>query len=198
MIPLADGELATRPRHGGDARGRCDEPLRVLVLRVRQDLGGRPGLDDAAAVHHGDPLGALRGEAEIVGDEQHREPQLLPHVAQQRQDLRLNRHVQGRRRLVRDEQCGAAGDGDGQADALAHAARQLMRVVAQPVDRIGDAHRVQQLAGAGHRGSSGRDAVDAQCLHDLAADGVNRIECGHRFLEHEPDARATDAAHLVF
>ena len=43
----------------------------------------------------------------------------------QLEDLRLDRDVQRRRRLVQDEQLGVVGDGHGDDHALAHAAAQL-------------------------------------------------------------------------
>ena len=42
-----------------------------------------------------------------------------------------------------------------------------------------------------------RAAVDADRLGDLVADGVDRVEAGHRLLEHHGDVVAADAAHRL-
>jgi hypothetical protein len=47
-------------------------------------------------------------------------------------DLRLEGDVERRGRLVRDQQVGTGDQGERDADALAHAARELMRVPVNP------------------------------------------------------------------
>jgi hypothetical protein len=42
---------------------------------------GRAGLDDLAVLHHGDPVAVLRGEAEIVGDQDGAHPAFADQVA---------------------------------------------------------------------------------------------------------------------
>src|SRR3954470_1346609 len=48
------------------------EGLRPFVLRGVEHLLGRAGLDDAAVVHEHDPVGHPAGEADLVGDDEHR------------------------------------------------------------------------------------------------------------------------------
>ena len=89
---------------------------------------------------------------------------------------------------------GLQDERDGDHDALAHAAGELMRIAARGTAiRIGDAELGQQVAAP--RG--GRACVDAamlpQRLDDLRADRVDRIERRHRLLE---DHRDVVAAHL--
>src|SRR3546814_14762826 len=60
----------------------------------------------------------------------------------------LDRHVQGGRRLVGDDDLGIVQNRDGDGDALAHAAGQLVRIGAQPGRRIRDADPPQGLFGA--------------------------------------------------
>jgi hypothetical protein len=78
------------------------------MLRVRKQRLDRRLLDDASRVHDGHPVGHFSDDAEIVGDEEQREPEALLQVAQQVQDLRLDRDVERRRRLVGDEERGAS------------------------------------------------------------------------------------------
>ena len=63
------------------------------------------------------------------------------------EDLRLHRDVEGRGRLVGEQQRRAAGQGDGDHHALAHAARQLVRVLVEAAAGLGDAHVAQQPLG---------------------------------------------------
>ena len=55
------------------------------------------------------------------------------------EDLRLDRDVEGGRRLVGDDQIGLVQQRDRDRDALAHAAGELVRVGAQPLVGRGDA-----------------------------------------------------------
>ena len=115
----------------------------------------------------------------------------------QLQDLRLDGHVEGGRRLVGEQQLGVARQGDGDHHALAHAARELERVVVEAVRGTRDADLGQQLDHA-ILGRLGRQAhVLADRLGDLVADGERRIEAGERVLEDEADVLAAQPAHLL-
>jgi len=62
---------------------------------------------------------------------------------EQVENLRLNGHVQGRGRLVRNDQLRVAGQGHGNHHALTHAAGELMRIIVQPPFRGRDTHLAQ-------------------------------------------------------
>ena len=81
--------------------------------------------------------------AEIVGDEQIGEAELLLQVLQQVDDLRLDRDVERRDRLVADQQLGLDGERAGDADALALAAGEFVREAAHVVGL--QAHRLEEL-----------------------------------------------------
>ena len=100
------------------------------MLRIREQRVDRRFFDDAAGVHDGDAVGHLGDDAEVVGDEEQREPQPLLQVAQQVENLRLDRHVERRRRLVGDEERRPARERQGDQRALAQAARELVRILA--------------------------------------------------------------------
>ena len=93
---------------------------------------GRALLDDPARVHDRQAVRDLDEHREVVGDEQHREPQLALEVLQQLEDLGLDHDVEGGGRLVGDDQVGAARERHRDHDALLLAARELVRVVPQP------------------------------------------------------------------
>jgi hypothetical protein len=98
---------------------------------VREQPPHRRLLDDPAGVHDGDAIGHLGDDAEVVRDEQQREPEAVAQLAQQVEDLRLDRHVERGRRLVGDDERGPAGERDGDQRALPHAAGELVRVLAR-------------------------------------------------------------------
>ena len=64
----------------------------------------------------------------------------LPH---QREDLRLDRHVERRGRLVGDQQRRLAGHRQRDHHALAHAARELVRILAQALRRGRNLHQLE-------------------------------------------------------
>ena len=115
----------------------------------------------------------------------------------QLEDLRLDGDVERGGRLVGDEEVGLHRQRHRDHHALAHAARELVRVAAQPAARVGNAdpleHRHREIVGrlARELGAMGVDRFP-----QLRADGEHRIERGHRLLEDHRDAVAADAAHL--
>ena len=68
------------------------------------EVSGGGVLDDLAGVHHGDPVAHAGDDAEVVGDQQHGDVEALLQIGEEIEDLRLDRHVEGGRRLVGDEQ----------------------------------------------------------------------------------------------
>ena len=111
----------------GDRRRR-QQRLRVRVGRALVHLGGGPGLDDPAEVHHRDPVADVADDGQVVGDEQEPEVELGAQPLEQADDLGLDADVERRHRLVEHEQVGADGERPGDADALALPARELVRV----------------------------------------------------------------------
>jgi hypothetical protein len=83
------------------------------MLRCVEHLRDRADLDQHPVLHHGDAVGDLGDDAEVVGDEEHAHaaadglaigsPTALDRP-DQRQDLRLGRDVERRRRFVGDQQ----------------------------------------------------------------------------------------------
>ena len=110
---------------------------------------GRTFLDDPACVHHRHAVAKLRDNAEIMGDEDDRQPPVTAEVAQQRQDLRLHGDIEGGCGFVRDDHVRLVRKRHGDADALTHPTGHLMRVIVDTGLGIGDAHVLQKLDGAG-------------------------------------------------
>ena len=109
----------------------CSSASVYGMPHVREQRPGRCLLHDLAGVHHGDLVGAPGHHAEVVGHEHHRHVAVLLLLLQQVEDLGLHGDVERRRGLVGEQQRGAAGEGDRDRDALAHAARQLVGVLVE-------------------------------------------------------------------
>ena len=176
---------------------RVVQAPRVGVARGVEDLVGGAELDRAASVHDHDLVRHVGHDAEVVRDHDDRVAVLLLHLLHELDDLSLNRHVERRGGLVGDEDVGVARQGHGDHDALAHAARELVRVVLDALLGVGDADHVEQLDRALERLLLGVAAVDAQALAELAADAVDRVERAHGVLEHHRDVVAPDRLHLL-
>ena len=67
---------------------------------------------------------------EVVRDQDHRQAELAAQLLEQLEDLRLHHHVERRGGLVADDQLGLAGQRERDHHALAHAAGELVRVLA--------------------------------------------------------------------
>ena len=76
------------------------QPLRVGVPRLGEDLIGGPGLHDPPCVHHRYPVGVARDETQVMGYQHDRGIALGLQLLQQRHDLRLHSDVQRSRWLV--------------------------------------------------------------------------------------------------
>ena len=158
------------------------------MLRRAHDVGGRADLDEFPVVQHGEPVGDLIGDAEVVGDEQDRAPEVVAQFAQQIQQLRLHGDVERGGRLVGHQQRRLIRDGDGRHHALAQTAGELVRVYAQPQLGVPDAHGLQQ---------PDRFRVVARGLADLPTDPHGRVQRRHRILEDRAEHVAAHGAQLV-
>ncbi len=85
-------------------------------------------LDDLALVHDRDPVGDVADDADVVGDEDVGEAELLLEVVEQVDDLSADRDVEGGDRLVGDDQLRVQRQRPGDPDPLPLAAGELVRV----------------------------------------------------------------------
>ena len=135
--------VAARARIG--ERDRRQQRLGVGVPRRGvQRRACRRDLDDLAEIHHRDAVADVLHHGEIVGDEQVGQAELALQVLQQVDDLRLDRDVERGDRLVADDQLGLDRERAGDADALALAAGELVRIALRVLGRAG--RPAQQLA----------------------------------------------------
>ena len=182
--------------HRPQARNRRQQRFGVRMHGRVKNLLNRTGFHRAALVHHQHPIGDIGDHAHIVGDKNHPHLHLLLQHFDELQDLRLNRHVQRRRRLVGNQHRRTAGERHGNHHALAHAAGKLMRVATQNGLRLRNAHQLQHPSGLAERFIAAQPLMQADGLGDLFPDRENRVQGGHRLLEDHRNIRPAHALHL--
>ena len=122
-----------RRRSGSGSGNRRDQRLGIGMGRSGVERRGLGRLDDPAEIHDRDAVADMLDHRQIVGDEDIGEAEPRLEVDQQIEDLRLDRDVEGRDRLVGDDQLGLERDGPGDADALALAAGEFMGIAARRI-----------------------------------------------------------------
>ena len=128
-----------------------------------------------------------------MGDEQQRGAVAGLQGGDQFEDLLLHRHIECGRRFIGDDELRFGGKGRGDENALAHAARKLMRITAHDTRAIADVNLFQQLQRPGFCPPS-RPVQDIdQPISDLRSDPPRGIERGQRVLR-DQGARCTNAA----
>ena len=132
-----------------------------------------------------------------MGDEQQGGVLLGDEFGEKAQHPSLHGDIEGRRRLVGDEQRRAARHGDGDPDALTLPARQLVRVGPHGPRRIGEPNAFAQAHGCVGRVDLRQTAVTAQRFGDLLADAHQWIEGGLRVLEHHGDLLAAQLGQVT-
>ncbi len=154
-------------------------------------------LDLFALVHHHHSVGDFRHDPHVMGDEQQRHTELALQAAHQSQHLCLHGDVEGCRWFIGNQQAWATGQSHCDHDPLAHAARHLERIAVELTCRLGDAHAFQHPPRLFACCTAVHVLVEFDRLGDLVADTQDRIERGHRFLEHHRDLGAAEVAHCI-
>ena len=111
------------------------------------------------------------------------------------QDLRLDDHVERRRRLVGDEQLRPQHERERDHDPLPHAARELVRVLAEARRR--DPHPAERLERPPpHLCVLQLRLVALERLGEVILDPQQRVEARHRLLEDQPEVGPAQPAEL--
>ena len=170
-------------RHGGEQRlAYRDGPASCSRISRGASSTMRP------RAHHRDAVGHVVDHREIVGDEQIGEAQFLLQILEQVEDLRLHRDVERRDRLVADQQVGAERQRARDADALALAAGEAVRIAVEkrwssPIARISALTVSSRRCGVAA-------AVDLQRLAQDVLHRHARRQRRDRILEHHLDLGA--------
>ena len=140
-------------------------------------------LNHLTQIHNGNAIGDVLYDGQVVGDKQICGTELVLQFLEQVQNLGLNGHIQSGNRLVADNQLGLQRKCAGNADTLALAARELVRIA---VDVLGvQTDDVQQLADTLDTLFLGAHAMNGHGLRDNLADGHTRIQRSIGVLEDE-------------
>jgi hypothetical protein len=166
------------------------------VVALLAHLGGGSHLDDAPEVHDGHAVAQVRDGAEVVRDEEQAHRELLLQLLEQVQDLRLDRDIEGAQELVAHDEVGLYGEGAGDADALALAARELVRVAAH---HVGAEAHLREDVGDHHVGLAAvsSEPEDGDALADDLAHGHVRVQRRVRILKDDLHAAAERAELLL-
>src|SRR3712207_1525977 len=102
--------LALHPGEGAlarlDARHLGEQRLGVRMVRAAEDLLGRRLLPPATQINDDPAIGEMLPHAEVLADKEVIEVELPPKLHEKVQDLRLDRDVERRHRLVADQELG--------------------------------------------------------------------------------------------
>ena len=108
--------------------------LQAACIGVRgraEQAACRAVFDGPAGIKDHDVVADMRGQPQVMSDEDHRGVVALLHARNQLNDPRLNRDIERGRRLVRDYEARPARERHRDQHALAHAAGNLVRIAAQ-------------------------------------------------------------------
>ncbi len=177
-------------------RERGYEALRIGVAGCLQNFPGGAGFDEVAPLQDHDRIGVSLDQVEVMRHQKDRGAHGTSQVGHDFHDLPLAERVEGRRRLVCDQQPGLEQHHGRQHDSLAHAPGELVRVGRQAGLRIGDLDAPQHLDGALAGLVHADFFVKQEPLEQLCADRHRRVERHHRFLEHHAHGAAPQGAHL--
>src|SRR5262245_30116434 len=155
-------------------RDFSDERLRVGMVRRRKEISRGSELDDPAEIHDRDPVSDVPNKAQVVADEEIGQAATLPQGHEEDDDLRLDGDVKGCHRLIANEEFGRDGKRTGDADALALAARKLVRIAVsvRPVE----SDLLQRLVDKRGNRAAFREAMHFESLADDLTDLPTRIE----------------------
>ncbi len=134
--------------HARGASDRLDVALDELPddgIRRRLDGLRGPGLDDEPLMQHGHAIGDAEDLGDLVADHDRGEAELLVQLQDQVVNGVDENGVEARGRLVEEDDLGLVDEGPGDRHALAHAARDLRRVL---VAHAGQAHLLELLLDA--------------------------------------------------
>ncbi len=131
------------------------------------------GFDDSSEIHHRHGIADVFDDREIVGYENVRKAKALTQLHQQVKDLRLNRDIQRRYRLIGDDQARAQCERPSNADSLALAAGEFVWIELGCI-RL-EPHGLQQLDDRLAPAGAVADAVTpTECQNYFAAAGYDR------------------------
>ncbi len=129
-----------------------------------QHLSDRSDLDQSAEIHDRDPVSQRTDHREIVRDEEQGQTAIPLKLNQEIEDLTAHRDVEGRDRLVGDQESGIRSQGARDRHPLALAARELVRKPLRDLRRESDLR--QQALDPSGKLATGREPESDQRFGD--------------------------------
>src|SRR5580704_14286165 len=185
-------DRALAPSPLANARHGIEERARIGMRRMREDVLAACELDDAAEIKNRDPVGEVLDDTEIMADEEIAQLLALLDIAEEIEDLALDRHVERRERLVGHDELRCRRQRPRDGDALALAAREFMRVAVERIRRQADL--LDERGGPRAALVFRADPLDAQRLGDDVGNGHARIERREGILEDDLDGASGERA----
>ncbi len=167
------------------------------MCRSREQTHRRRLLDYAARVHDKHAVHKARDHTEIMGDPDHRHGGSRLQGVNEVEDLLLNGHVEGRRRLVGNEQAWRSGNRHCDHHALDHAPGKLVGKGGLHAFGIDEADLPEHLASAFPGGRVAR-AVGPESLDNLGPNSQEGVQRGHRVLVDHRDSGTPNRFHPPF
>ena len=84
---------------------------------------------DTSGVEYRDPVTHPGNESQVMGDEDHCHTEVILDLLDELDDLYLDRHIEGTRRFIGDEEFRPTGEGGGDDHPLLETTAQLVRVI---------------------------------------------------------------------
>ncbi len=169
----------------------------IVSLRSFKDIFRRTGFNDLATAHNGDAVSEMANNSKIMCDQDHGHAKTLLQRLQKIEDLCLDRHVECRSRLIRNQNIRFVGERHGNHDTLALPTGKLVRIAVDTPLRFRNPHKLEELEHACTRLSFAAAPMVNDRLGDLRADPVKRIKRRHGLLENHGDFRPADVIQFI-
>ena len=161
------------------------------MQRVREHLLDGPLLDDLARVHDEDVVGDVARAREVVRDVEERDLMLLLQLRHQVQDPDPDRDVEHARRLVGEDDLRLDRERARDRDALALAARELVRILRRDLVGRDEPDALEQLVDALRRRASRGTTLWMRSGRSMWwRIGLDRVQRAERVLEDDLHLRA--------
>lgn len=202
-LPQGDVRTGGRPDDRGGShhdRRRGEDPRAVdgghelrdeIVGGSGEDLLGRADLDDPAVAHHRDAVAEVHGLVQVVRDEDDGLAERLLELEQLVLHLPADERVERGERLVHQQHVRVGRERPGEADALAHPARELRGQRVLPAVEPGECDRLARTSAA----LGATDALDLERERGVVDHRAVRQQ--GEVLEHHAHPAATELAQLL-
>ena len=185
-----DGAATPSPWH------RLEQPSRVGVAWIREQLVDRRLLHHLARVHDDHAVGEAGDDPKVVRDHQHRHAARATEVRDELGHAASRRRVQCAGGLVGDQEIRLGTDDRGGHRPLGHSTRELVAVLLHPDIGVTDPHLPEQVQRSCPGLGPAQLLVEPQRLGDLAADAHQRVERGAGVLHDQADLAPADRRQL--